>query len=264
LKLIDALNLKFPKAISLVGAGGKTLFIFTLAKEAAGLGKSILITTTTAMFNPEYFDTGRPTSSQAFDHLFIGPAQNLPHLAADPGTIIVAAPALKAQGSKLAGYSPQDLTPLLTSSQFDLVLIEADGARMRPIKAPANHEPVIPDQTGMVAGCIGLDCLGTPLDDSHVHRPKILADLSGQKMKEPVTARTLTCLTTSDRGIFKSVGPDMKKILLLNKADTPGLIKEGKSLGRDIMSRNQTDLCLVTSFLNKENPVRHTIRRGPF
>ncbi len=262
MKLIEALKLQFPKTISLVGAGGKTTFIFTLAKEASGLGKSVLITTTTAMFNPEYFNADRPASSQAFDHLFIGPVQDLPN--ADPGTIVVAAPSLKADGSKLAGYSPQDLAPFLDSSQFDLVLIEADGARMRPVKAPADHEPVIPNQTDMVAGSIGLDCLGTPLDNAHVHRPEILAELSGQQIGKPVTESTLLPLIASGGGMFKSTEPDMEKILILNKADTPRLVEQGKSLGRKILSQGLADICLVTCLSNGKTPVIHKITQLNF
>ena len=32
-----------------------------------------------------------------------------------------------------------------------LALVEADGFRMLPIKAPADHEPVIPDETNTTA-----------------------------------------------------------------------------------------------------------------
>ncbi len=261
MNLIDAMTLKFPKIISMVGAGGKTSFIFTLAKEAAGLGKSVLITTTTAMFNPEHFQTGPTTPAQAFDHLFIGPARDLP--APEPGTILVAAPALISQDSKLTGYTPQDLSILLTPPRFDLVLIEADGARMRPVKAPADHEPVLPGRTDMVVGCIGLDGLDSPLDAPHVHRPEILATLSGQQMGDPVTAGTLILLAASHQGIFKSATPDMDRILLLNKADTPQLTEQGKSLGRNIIALDLADLCLVTCFLKMEDPVCHRLAPTP-
>lgn len=257
MKLIEALDIRFPKIISLVGAGGKTSFIFNLAKEAAGLGKSVLVTTTTAMFNPEYFETIRHAPFQHFDQMFIGHAGDLPP--ANAGRILLAAPALKAQGRKLAGYSIQDLAPLLTSSRFDLLLIEADGARMRPVKAPADHEPVIPRQTDMVVGCIGLDGLENPLDELHVHRPQILAKLSGQPMGEPVTACTLIHLIASDQGLFKSTGPDMEKTLVLNKADTLHRAEQGKLLGKKIISGSLADLVLVTCFSNAENPVLQKI-----
>lgn len=257
MNLIEALDIKFPKIISLVGAGGKTSFIFTLAKGAAMLGKSVLITTTTAMFNPEYVKTNPTAMVQYFEQMYIGPAGDLPP--ANTGKILLAAPALKAQGQKLAGYFLQDLAPLLSSSRFDLVLIEADGARMRPLKAPADHEPMIPRQTDMVVGCIGLDCLGTPLEASYVHRPEILAKLAGLPMGKKVTPHTLTHLIASDRGLFKSTDPHMKKSLVLNKADTPHRAEQGKSLGKKIISASLADLVMVTCFSNAQNPVLQKI-----
>lgn len=261
MKLIEALDLEFPRTIALVGGGGKTSFIFTLAREAAALGKSVLITTTTAMFNPDYSTRDRPGHSRTYNlafaqakaRMFIGPT--LDHPAPEPGTLLVAAKALTARGRKLAGYSPRELVPVLASSRFELVLIEADGARMRPVKAPAAHEPVIPEQTDMVVGCIGLDCLGIPLAEPHVHRPNILAELSGSQQGEPVTEKTLIHLAKSEQGLFKSAGPDTTKMIVLNKADSPLLKKQGDSLGRKMMSAAQAERCLVTCFLNPKNPV---------
>ena len=39
----------------------------------------------------------------------------------------------------------------------DLILIEADGARMMPCKVPAAYEPVILPETDTVLGVLGLD-----------------------------------------------------------------------------------------------------------
>ena len=42
----------------------------------------------------------------------------------------------------------------------DVILVEADGSKHRPVKIPAEWEPVIPECADMVIGVIGLDCLG--------------------------------------------------------------------------------------------------------
>ncbi len=54
------------------------------------------------------------------------------------------------------------------------MIIEADGARKLPIKAPAEHEPVIPEFVNTVITVIGLSGLGKPLTEEWVHRPGIL------------------------------------------------------------------------------------------
>lgn len=51
--------------------------------------------------------------------------------------------------------------PALAQS-WDFVLVEADGSRRLPVKAPAVYEPVIPPGTDLVVGVIGLDALAVP------------------------------------------------------------------------------------------------------
>ncbi len=258
MKLMEALDLKPPKIISLVGGGGKTSFIFTLAKEAAAKDFSVLVTTTTAMFNPDCFETSKPSRmrSQPFDQLFTGTVGELAALPPDPGAILVAGSGLGQNGKKLIGYSLDDLSPLLDTHKFDLVLIEADGARMRPVKAPADHEPVIPIQTDWVGGCIGLDCLGHPLDTPHVHRPELLAQISGQDQGSPITGHTLQKLAKAENGLFKSATSDTRKVIILNKADTRESINQGEKTGKAILRDKTADLCLVTCFSDTTTPVK--------
>lgn len=246
--LLKAVNPEGPCIISVVGGGGKTSFIFTLAREAAREGKSVLVTTTTAIFHP-----GR---SEAQHRISIGPAEDL---AASPGEVLVAGAAHDEKTDKIRGYALDDLSALLNSRRFDLVLIEADGARMRPLKAPAGHEPVIVEQSDMVAGCIGLDSLDQPLDDPFVHRPERLSRLSGQPLGSPVTQQTLNRLVASDRGLFKSAGSHMKRILVLNKADTPELAAQAHRVGEKAVGTGHAALCLVTALKNTDAPVQGSI-----
>ncbi len=50
------------------------------------------------------------------------------------------------------------------------LLIEADGARGRSLKAPAPHEPIVPPFADLVVSVAGLDVVGMPLDEQYVHR----------------------------------------------------------------------------------------------
>ncbi|MDD9302227.1 MAG: putative selenium-dependent hydroxylase accessory protein YqeC [Desulfobacter sp.] len=259
--LYNALNLNLPQVISVVGAGGKTSFIFTLAKAAASQNASVLVTTTTAMFNPGMFETDCPSCkrSQPFDRLFIGSGSDLLAQAAEPGKILVAGADQKQKGKKLAGYSSPDLAPLAAARSFDLVLIEGDGARMRPIKAPAPHEPVILESTDMVVGCIGLDCINRPLDDPFVHRPERLAELSGQSVGEKITEHTLFSLVRSRFGLFKSTSKNMKKILVLNKADTVESQDQAVAMGKQIVKGDMVNTCLMTCLSDSDDPLKHRI-----
>ena len=64
---------------------------------------------------------------------------------------------------------------------FDFILVEADGAKRKPIKAPADYEPVIPSSTTLVIGVIGLDALGKAIDEETIHRCELFCSLTGKK-----------------------------------------------------------------------------------
>ena len=54
---------------------------------------------------------------------------------------------------KIRGLSEEEYRKLKT--QCDVLLVEADGAKRKPLKVPAEHEPVIPEDTDMVIGIAG-------------------------------------------------------------------------------------------------------------
>lgn len=59
----------------------------------------------------------------------------------------------------------------------DLCVVEADGSRMLPFKAPRPTEPVLPASlptSAAVVAVVGLDALGVPLDEDHVCRAEIV------------------------------------------------------------------------------------------
>src|SRR5919112_388490 len=71
----------------------------------------------------------------------------------------------------------------------DVVLVEADGSRQRPIKGTADHEPAFPDAATLVVAVGNVHALGTPVDEEHVHRPAIFSDLTGIAQGQSITPR---------------------------------------------------------------------------
>jgi probable selenium-dependent hydroxylase accessory protein YqeC len=71
------------------------------------------------------------------------------------------------------------------------LLIEADGSHTCPLKAPAEHEPAIPDFAQTIIVVAGLKGLGKPLTKHWVHRPEKFAELSGLQIGEEVTGDAL-------------------------------------------------------------------------
>jgi probable selenium-dependent hydroxylase accessory protein YqeC len=120
-------------------------------------------------------------------------------------------------GEKLCGLDPVAIDAL--ADLFDIVLVEADGSKGLPVKAPASHEPVVPASSSIVIGVVGLDALGRPMDEHIVHRPEFFGPLVGCAPGERITAAHIARLANSTNGLFKNAPAKAMRAVLLNKAD---------------------------------------------
>ena len=114
-------------------------------------------------------------------------------------------------------------------------MIEADGSRQKPLKAPGEHEPPIPDFVQTVVVVVGLSALGKPLDAETVHRPEIFARLSGLQLGETITAAALTRVLTHPEGGLKNIPPAARRVALLNQADTPDLQAQADAIAKALL-----------------------------
>jgi probable selenium-dependent hydroxylase accessory protein YqeC len=202
-----------PRVVAFVGAGGKTSALYHLARELEARGRSVLVTTTTRLADPR----GEP--GQAPGRLAFRPEMEFPATPASgsaplPGVTVLASREGDEPG-KVKGLHPSWIPALKPS--WDFVLVEADGSKRRPVKAPACHEPVIPPGTDLVVGLVGLDCLGMPMDGRTVHRPEIFARITGCESGAPIAWEHLVALARHPEGLFKGAGTP--RAAVLNKAD---------------------------------------------
>jgi molybdenum cofactor cytidylyltransferase len=205
--------------ISFVGGGGKTSAIYKLASELKRSGARVLLTTTTAIYAPE-----KPFRDDMYlQDSLCGLAGVVPALSPAPGTITVIGRRVTAAG-KLQGLDAEWIDQLYGRRIFDWILVEADGAKGRPVKAPEQHEPVIPQAATAVVGLIGADCLGEPVDARKVHRPHIFAEITGKAPGGVIDEEALVRLVLSPAGLFKACPASAAKILLINKAESAGQI----------------------------------------
>ena len=100
----------------------------------------------------------------------------------------------------------------------DHLIVEADGSKRLPIKAPAAHEPVLPPKNRLIIAVAGLSALGQPLFAA-CHRAELAADILGTSLDEPITPKMLAKLLLSKEGQMKD-SPDISDIrFFLNQAD---------------------------------------------
>ncbi len=204
--LVDALALGPPPGlVSIVGGGGKSGILFALG---AGLPGRVLATTTTRIFAEQVHEA--PAWSTRDDADFEA------RLAAGESPLLVVE---NIPGERARGVAPDVPSRLLARPDVDWVVVEADGSRMLPVKAPADHEPVIPPETDWVLTVAGIDALSRPISEV-AHRPERVAAVTGCAPQETLTPRSLAGLLASPAGGAKSVPPRARLRIVLNKVES--------------------------------------------
>ncbi|MGC8494079.1 MAG: selenium cofactor biosynthesis protein YqeC [Syntrophobacteraceae bacterium] len=208
--------------ISLVGAGGKTTLMFCLAKWMADCGMRVVSTTTTKIFMPESSRTGGVVLEDSAERLITRVQKLLErhrHITAGAGYLV--------EQNKVKGLSTESVAALKAAGIADWIIVEADGAARRPLKAPAPHEPVIPAETICLVAVVGLVGVGKELDDRHVFRPDRFAALTGLLPGAPVTPSSVASALLHEEGIMKGAPAGACKIVFLNEAEQAGLRPAG-------------------------------------
>jgi probable selenium-dependent hydroxylase accessory protein YqeC len=209
--------------ISLVGGGGKTTLMFRLAAELAHIGETVLTTTTTKIFEPSEEESSHVIVSKDPKEVLRNSALFLRHTA----HITAARERLVSKG-KLAGFKPSDIEFFMKKGGFKWILVEADGAFRKPIKAPAEHEPVIPECSMCAIAVVGLDAIGKSLDDRWVFRPRLYSQVTGLSLGSPVTERSVASVILADKGLLKGCPPGAKRRVFLNKAEREERLAAGE------------------------------------
>ena len=207
--LVDALSVGKGDVVSLVGAGGKTTVLYALATDLRKRGLSVVATSTTHMQMPVMDTTAPPL-------VVVGDEDNwlttVKARLARYGSVTVIQ--RRSREDKLEGVEPVMVDPL--RSLADCVVIEADGARSRSLKAPARHEPVIPDETTLTIVLVGLDVLDGRLDEDQVHRLEVVTALSGTAPGMEVTEEVIAAAVI--KGYLPKIPKGSRHAVFLNKA----------------------------------------------
>ncbi len=208
-----ALAGRMPALVALTGAGGKTTLLFKLAEAFARRGARVVATTTTRMFRPGETAWLKVREAASLD---LALRQGAP----PPGRALFAARPVPAGGDKLSGFPPEAVDAAFAKYRPDLLLVEADGAAGRPLKAPAGHEPVIPATTTLALALAGLSALYRPFGETTVFRGEEFALATGLHLGEEIRPEIFARLVRDgERGFFKNVPPEAARWLFFNQAD---------------------------------------------
>ena len=229
--LKEALDIHPKEVISLVGAGGKTTLMFALAQELSNNKGLVITTTTTKIF---------PPSSSCKSFLFLSPDEDkiVNFIIKDGiklGHITVCSRIL-ANSGKLKGVNPEFVLKLKKLRPINSIIVEANGADRKPLKAPnPEFEPVIPQSSTLVMPVIGIDALGCRLSEENVFRSEIASKLTGLPLGENVSADTIVNLILHPSGMIRG-SPDQARIIpFINKIDLCADLSEARDLASKIL-----------------------------
>lgn len=205
MSLAELLQLGDHELVSVVGGGGKSTLLFALGDELAAAGHGVVLTTTTKM--------GREQTDGAATVCW----------SADPKRVVAAikeaSPVMVVTGGddhKVTGPEPDVVDRLFAESGAAYVIVEADGSRGRPLKAPAPHEPVIPEATTLVVILMGIESVGAPLRDVS-HRVEQAVAFTGLSPDDRLSAADCARIITHPEGTMRSVPAGARVVVGLTK-----------------------------------------------
>ena len=213
MKLTEALQMTADEVVALVGGGGKTTAMFRLAREVVDNGGSVITTTTTRIFGAQIALAPAHVPAADLTRERVAAA-----LAVHRHVLVIGA--TDAGSGKAEGVSLDLFRRLRTWFPGVCLLNEADGSRMRPFKAPADYEPVIPADTTLVVPVVGADVFGKSLDADHVHRPELVCALSGAPPGTPITPAIVARVLAHPQGGRKGVPAGARVVVLINKVES--------------------------------------------
>ncbi|WP_300456810.1 selenium cofactor biosynthesis protein YqeC [Desulfobacula sp.] len=251
--LIDNLGLTGKGVISIIGAGGKTSLMFRLAKELANSGNTVLTTTTTKILMPAPDQSPETILAGSIEELVTKSTACLtryPHFSAGHGYD----PVLK----KLNGFNRDTIDQLWRTALFDWIIVEADGAKRKPLKATNSHEPVVPEVTSHLVLVTGLDAVGLPLDDTHVHRADLFSQNTGVGLGDIIDEHAIATAIAIEIKKAGALGHPLKTLVFLNKADTRERIRSGLKIGTLLQQKSNLNK-VITGALKDKIPVKNCL-----
>ena len=199
--------------MAIVGAGGKSTLMFALAEEVRKRGFRVITSTTTKVWESQAERSRCVVLTEADGQWKMKLRRGL----SEHGEGFVGSRRL--QSGKIEGISPETADQIYQERIAGYLLVEADGASGLPVKAPADHEPVISSTTTLTIGMIGIDALGAPCSAEVVFRLERFLDITGAREKDPLTLELIDKLAQDEKGIFKNCPRNARKVLFLNRVD---------------------------------------------
>ena len=231
LRLEHALDVRHGEVVSFVGAGGKTSALFRLGNELRQQGMRVLATTTTRIALDELVHVPHSVSVSPSVHQ----ASQVSRALTDHRFVFVYD---SVRDNKVVGISNETVSLLLDRVNSDVLLIEADGARMLPLKAPYPYEPVVPPVTTKVVLSAGMDVIGQPLDAQHVYNAEAIVARYGYPSGAPIVWPWIASILRDNELGLSNLPGDAPVYIVLNKTPYDGVTRRHAQLIASLLLRS--------------------------
>lgn len=245
------------RIIAATGAGGKTCFLQHLARLLQKSGKRVLLSTTTHIYHPNV-DGFSDTADRV---ICCSTPEELYRFKPKAPSITVAGMTCDNR-QKLSGIPANLPAELLNRNLYDNILIEADGSRQLPLKAPAENEPVLPEACDVIVAVTGWKGIESPMTADTVHRQKHFSAITGLHPGDQIKPKAISALINSPSGLFKYIfatsgGKNIftgKKIWLLNQLDTLEQWQKGRFFAQEVVASTPSLYAALLSSFSQPCP----------
>jgi molybdenum cofactor cytidylyltransferase len=248
--------------VAFTGAGGKTSAMFRLAAELSAAGRRVVVATTTHIREPLLNQARVLLLEQDEDALLAalsGALDRFRVVAIGPGML---EPESDDPYRKLKPISVGLADRIQRSGIADHLLVEADGARGRSLKAPTEYEPVVPPAAGIVVSVAAVDAVGSKLTAGLAHRPELIARVTAVAADAVVTPGIVARLITSPFGGLKGCPAGARFIPLINKVETPAGWTTGLSIAHQALASPRVDRVVLGAMGDAKGCVRALVRHA--
>ncbi|MBK5200503.1 MAG: putative selenium-dependent hydroxylase accessory protein YqeC [Spirochaetaceae bacterium] len=186
--------------IAITGGGGKTTTMIALGEFYKTKGYSVLLSTTTKVQSPRFFDF-------KVDYIFFEECDFFMHEPVKGESVVFVEQHIMNPKKSLA---PRDEILPLISKKYDVTILEADGARCLPLKKHRACDPVIPKNVTSVIAIAGM---------SSFNHSAANFCMGEDDMSLVVDKNYLQLLIDSSEGLLKRIESYHKSIILFNQSD---------------------------------------------
>ena len=209
------------EVIAIIGAGGKHTVMTRLSQELAGTGRSVILTSTTNLHrNADFAQVATVLVGDRSDWRY----QLNVALAKHRRVILVQS---QIGPNMYQGIGADTIDVVSTIAPRAVVLIKADGARKRLLKAPGTDEPVYPQHVDLCVLILSLAAIGKPLNEKYVHRIDHVRALTRGLT---IDSQTLIDVILGANGYARHLPPGGRTALYLSNCTTKSLVEATRTI----------------------------------